>query len=181
MLKEYGANSQASTWVTLGGLNKKTGKPNPTKIEGYYQGVVTGPNSFDPDKTKTTIMLKTSDGKTTGVNASTNLVIKLGDAEKEFKAENGTSPKGANMLITFVGETPTKKGNSLKLFSVQFDNEDVVAVDSSVLENDEQDVGETYEEEFSADEATQTAALAAVERKARVQALLNGKGKSIKG
>lgn len=179
MLKEYGANSQASTWVTLGGLNNKTGKPNPTKIEGYYQGTVTGPNTFDPDKVKTTIMLKTSDGKVTGVNASTNLVIKLGDAEKEFKVENGVTPKGANMLITFLGETPTKKG-TLKLFSVQFDSEDVVSFDSDI-ENDESDLGAAYEEDSANEDVVQTAALAAVERKAYVKSLLNGKGKSVKG
>jgi hypothetical protein len=168
-------------YVTVGGFSKK-GEKNPEWAEGYYLGSVSGTNQFDEGKTKVIFMLKTPAG-IIGVNGNANLVNKMQDSERGFKAATGNPPIGAFLRIDFTGEVKSGKGNPMKTFKVQFDDENVidVAAVSSQDENssyqDEED--ETEEQpEMEAPVKTNTAALAAdrAARKARTEALLN-KGK----
>jgi hypothetical protein len=133
-LKQYGTSgSDNQEWVTLGGINRKTGKANPTKVSGYYLGVTKGVNTFDETKEKITIILQKEDGNKIGVNASSNMVIQLERAEKGFKEEEGREPVGSFAQIEFTGEMPSKKGNPLKLFSVLFDPDDTLSVNEEVV------------------------------------------------
>lgn len=165
-------------WVTLGGVNKQ-GVKNPTSAEGFYLGRTEGINQFDASKTKVTFMLKTPSG-TLGVNASVNLITRMTTSERNFMAKEGKSANGAFVVITFLGEEPSGKGNPMKLFSVKFDPEniDTTAADTVLARGssyaDDEDTSSTN----GADEdAEQNVALAAAERAAKVKALLANKGK----
>lgn len=181
--KEYGSGPDISEWVTLGGVNKKTLRPNPTKISGHYLGAVVGPNKFDDTKTSTTLILKTDKGRV-GVNASSNLVTRMKRAEEEFQEEYGYPAKGAAIIIEFLREEPSKKGNPVKIFKVQLDGESMKApgVDDEnslprgrnvAIVDDSDDAGDSFDEDYT---ATTTAAA----RKAEVEGLLKRSANSKK-
>lgn len=183
-------DAQPDSWVTVGGISKKTGKKNPSTQTGYYLGRTVGKNQFDEDKDKVTFMVKTDRG-VVGVNGNSNLIRRMDAAERNFKSAEGKSPLGASVVITCTGEQPSKKGNPMKLFDVQFDADDMIEVQSAgpisateddggyVADTEDQD-GSTYSDDNEDDEdSAQAAAQAAAERKAKVQALLaKGKNKS---
>jgi len=176
--KDY-SSPRPDNWVNLGGTNKQ-GKKNPGTLEGYYLGRTEGPNQFDATKTKTTFIFQNAaiDGKPVqgivGVNGSANLVNKMKDAELNFRAQEGKAPLGVRTLLTYTGELNIGKGNTMKTFTAQFDSDDQIEV-TAVATADEYAPDEDEEESTDgADEdASQAAALAAAERAAKVQELLN--------
>ena len=59
--------------VTLGGVDKKTGKTNPKSVEGYFLGTRTlGPNKFNKTKIDYTHIVQTNAGNT-GVWGKTHM------------------------------------------------------------------------------------------------------------
>lgn len=172
----------ADNTVSLGGRNKKTGKANPTSAEGYFLGTrqVNSPKS----KTGTAAIhfLQTPKG---------NLGI-WGKTDMDRKLSNVTP--GAMIRISFDKMVPTPNGEMYK-FKVEVDASNTIEIDlqsnatadtgagygddgtdATGSDNDEDDAAEAtsrYEEE----EVSQSAALSALERKNKVQALLN-KGKA---
>ena len=186
--KSYGEQPAVDEWVTLGGVNKTTNKANPKVIEGYYLGVMKGTNKFDPGKEKTTIVLRTAQNVKVGVNVPTNLKIRLERAEKEFREKHGGAPAGVNTRIEFLDEVPSKKGNPLKLFSVQFDADDRIDVNLASFQDsqtgredeDEEDLeGEEEEERASFSPSPSSRAKPSsgsdADRQAKLQALLSKK------
>lgn len=175
-------------WITIGGVDK-TGKTNPTSASGYYCGRSEGPDAFNPEKTKTNFMIQTPEG-VVGINGNTNLVQKMTTSEKNFKAREQKTPLGVLVQIKFVGtqKSEIKGRNPMKLFEVLFDasnvNEDLAnltATSTSDDSYDDEDAEADYQSDAASSEvdedAMQAAELANLERKAKVQALLN-KGKT---
>lgn len=105
--------------VTLGGYNTKTRQENPTKLEGYYTGVVSGPDKFNPGKTKNTYTFLTKEGPIS-TKASSDLDSKLKNAHI-----------GRMTLIEFTGEKDTGKGNPQKLFRVRQDSTNVISAEQA--------------------------------------------------
>lgn len=180
--KEY-KDVQPDYWVTIGGTDKK-GNKNPTSIEGYYMGRSVGTNSFDATKTKTTFMLKTPKG-IAGVNGNANLVVGMDKAERNFNSKEGRSALGVALFLESTTEIATKKGNPMKVFSVLFNKEDSIEVDTSTFgsagyndsdaEEDESENDADNESSYEAAPTSRSSALSASERKAQVEALLKGK------
>lgn len=161
--------------VNLGGINKKTGKPNPKSVEGYYLGTKTGiPNKFDPAKPDCMHILQTEKGNV-GVWGKSHLNPQMSKAIP-----------GSMVRITFTGTRPSKKGNDQLLFTVEQDKTnnidvgDLQAQDSETYAADDSGDSELFEapqEEpvYVAPTPPKTAAKAPdAARQAKVQALLNG-------
>lgn len=163
------ASLEADQTISLGGTNSKTGKPNPTQVEGYYLGS----KEVESPKSKSgkayLYYFKTAKG-TTAVWGKTNMDRKMASANI-----------GEMTLVIQNGTQKTTNG-TMYLYSVQQDDSNTISVsvpklntneridddyDSST--NDEEVSTTTYEE----DEARQVNALSAAERKAKVQSLLS--------
>lgn len=166
--------------VTIGGVNEKTGKPNPKSIEGYFLGTkITGPNKYNRSKMNKLHVLQTEDGNV-GVWGKTNMDQKLA----------GVTP-GTMIRITFTGEKDVGKGNPMLCYKVEEDTENTIEVGTldSGLSSEEE---ETYEpedetdpedEEPTVDEVPPARAQApkkaaqtpSAERQAKVKSLLGGR------
>lgn len=173
------------TTISLGGMNKKTGKANPTKIEGYYLGK----KEVEDRKKKSGISyiyaFQTPKGNI-GVWGKTDLDRKMLCA-----------PTGAMLRVTQSGIVPTPNGDMYKYkVEVDVDNTiDVPHVQPTSRVNDAYEantytsVDEEEEsldaEEIAVDELTYARPKAptpkpapSAERVARVQALLSGARKN---
>lgn len=180
------------TTISLGGTNKKTGKPNPRKVEGYYLGY----RQVDSPKSKSgkanLYVFQTHDG-TLGVWGKTDLDHKMGSVKP-----------GTMTRVTQTGMKPTKNGD-MYAFKVEVDKANTIDVDldsgsgseDSGYEAASDDVA-AYEDdtdvdadEAQADElppasrpaAARTAAAASApsaDRQAKVQALLNSRRSAAK-
>lgn len=171
----------ASETVSLGGANKKTGKKNPTSIEGYYIGTRQVPSQKAKSGFAALHILQTERGNV-GVWGKTNLDQKMA----------GVVP-GSMIRITFVGMVETRN-NPMYKYKVEVDTSnsiDVSSVSSELpAEGDEDSSGaddtpetDIYAEEEAVDEvpvrrqatlnktplSTPSAA-----KQANVRALLNG-------
>lgn len=165
------------TTITLGGKDKKTGKPNPTRIEGYFLGTKeVGPNKFNKQKTDVVHVFQTKEGNT-GVWGKTDLDTKLKNAIP-----------GRMVRATFTGTIPTNKGNDMLKYKVEVDDSNTIDVSDLVVStsDDNSYANETVDEESEDDAEDEyetppkvaAAALASqAERKAKIDALLN-KGKN---
>lgn len=167
----------ASSSIALGGVNKKTGKKNPTAVEGYYLGSrkVTSPKSKGGQAYLH--VLQTADGNL-GVWGKTDMDRKV----------TAVTP-GTMIRVTHTGMVPTKNGDMYK-YKVEVDSENTIEVSAGSNFNNKEETAEeedldTYEdEETYADEDEEINTPAKVfqaaqtfsERKAKVQALLS-KGK----
>lgn len=125
--------------ISLGGHNKKTGKANPSRIEGYY----IGNRQVVSAKAKSGFCLlhvfQTKDGLT-GVWGKTDLDRKL-----------ATSTAGAMTRVTFTGMKETKN-NPMYVFKVEVDADNTI--DVSGLANSTADSSESEEEGYgSSDES----------------------------
>lgn len=168
------ADLSADTTISLGGVNKKTGKANPSKVEGYYLG-----SKKVADKKKKSgfsfIYILQNDKGNIGVWGKTDLDRKMQAA-----------PVGAMVRITQSGMTPTPNGDMYK-YQVAFDPENTITVlavgyqaaeesyDNNEAEDNEEDsyTANTYENEVT----SQKVALSASARTQQVEALLKGKVK----
>ena len=166
----------AETTITIGGKDKKTGKSNPTKAEGYYLGsrVVEG-GKYGPS---TLHFLQTAGGNV-GVWGKTNL-------DKQLKLVK----LGAMIEITYAGMVETKN-NPMHTYKVRQDKSNTIEVsgsgdagweDSSFESQEAEDGFDNLQDEEESAPApvrvSPTAALgSAAERKARLDAVL-GKNKT---
>lgn len=161
---------EAETTTALGGVNNKTGKPNPTSIEGYLLGTKTITNA-DGQNSKVHYF-KTSKGNQ-AIWGKTNIDTQLAGITT-----------GTMTRVTFEGKVKVKKGFMYK-FLVETDEDNTIEVNSpkaaapqasqAYEEEEEDSLAVDSEEEIDAyesDESTQLVALAAAEKKAKVAALL---------
>jgi hypothetical protein len=170
----------ADVTVALG-KKDKTGKPYPKQAEGFYLGSRTVENKRGESKLH---FLQTAKGNL-GVWGTTDLNRKLGQA-----------PVGSMVRVTSTGTKPTPNGD-MYTYKVEVDSENTIEVsgaesneisngrdggyDASDSYGSEDTDGGSDEEEGEDEDNGQASALAAAERKAKVEALLRGgKGKSAK-
>ena len=133
--------------VTIGGVNRKTNKPNPKTVEGYFIGTKGGiPNKFNPDKPNQLHVLQTKAGNV-GVWGKTNLDQKMKSV-----------PPGTMIRISFTGTKPSNKGNDMLLYKVEADAENTIEVSGQSNEayapasdEDEAVAGFSYGDEEEAD------------------------------
>lgn len=93
------------TVVTLGGINKTTGKKNPTELEGYLLGIEDRANKFNPGKPQKFYLFQTKDGEV-GVYGKAGIDSVLRGARL-----------GAMTKLVSTGETlDTGKGFPMKVF-----------------------------------------------------------------
>lgn len=180
------ASLDADTTIALGGVNKQTGRKNPTSIEGYYLGSRQVDGKRGPSNLH---FLQTPKGNV-GVWGKTDLDRKLSSVLV-----------GTMIRASFVGMTPTPKGDMYK-FKVEVDKDNTIEVatlsagagntTSSAYSEDaagDEDDGVPYgadsdDDSYEEDEESQQAALLAAEaaakeaalKKAKMNAILN-KGK----
>lgn len=167
----------ADNVIALGGVNKKTGKKNPTQVEGYYLGAREVESRKSKDGKAKIHFFQTSKGNI-GVWGKTDLDRKL-------------SSVGAGTMVraTFSGMKPTPNGEMYS-YKVEHDPENAIEVslsdsndsdsDSSsedTTSNDSYEESEETSTEDDEDESISAATLAkdAAERKQRVQNLLKNK------
>lgn len=175
----------ADTTISLGGTNKKTGKANPTKVEGYYLGSRTVPSPMSKTGTAFVHVFQTASGNT-GVWGKTDLDRKM----------QAATP-GAMTRVTQNGLAPAKPGKqAMYKFKVEIDEENTIEVAGFPNNEDTADgstepsfdeVGETGldDEDEALDEVQPvrtaprpTANSVDAARQAKVAALLAGKGKA---
>jgi len=176
------ASLDCDTTVTLGGVDKKTKKKNPTQIEGYFLGSKeTGPNKFNKAKIDLVHVFQTPKGNV-GVWGKTDL---------DRKIKNVTP--GTMVRATFDGTLPTNKGNDMLKYKVEIDESETIdvsdLVDSQDSGGDDNNTqygddpaidGEDYEdsdEDDNSNSVLSASSDAVAERAAKVQALL-GKNKA---
>jgi hypothetical protein len=162
--------------IALGGFNKKTRKDNPTSIEGYYLGSREVPSKLSKNGLAKIHVFQTAKGNV-GVWGKTDLDNKL----------IGVTP-GTMTLVKFDRMQKTSTGEMYK-YKVAVDKDNTVAVSAQApaATNDSASTDDSYNDEAFANEdidtasdeedAAQALALAAAERKAKVEALL-AKGKN---
>jgi len=159
------------TTISLGGFNKKTGKNNPTSVEGYFLGA----RKVESKKAKSgyafIYTLQTSKGNI-GVWGKTDLDRKMESVQP-----------GHMVRASFDKMVATPNGEMYK-FKVEVDADNTIEVSSAAPKtnsykteassnNDEYESNEDIpENNYEEEEAEQQAALAAAERKAKVDALL---------
>jgi hypothetical protein len=161
------------TTISLGGVNKKTNKPNPKQVEGYYLGSRKVEDRKKKSGYSYIYVLQTPKGNL-GVWGKTDLDRKM----------EAVTP-GVMIRITQSGMAATPNGEMYK-FKVEFDESNTIEVVSasslssadsgSATAEETDDASYPYDEaapEYEDEEATQVAALAAAERQAKVKALLN--------
>ena len=171
----------ADVTVAIGGTNRKTGKKNPTQVEGFYLGSRTVESKKSKNGTAQIHFFQTSKGNV-GVWGKTDMDRKL-----------ATATPGAMTLVKFEKMQNTPNGEMYKYSVAQDeDNSIEVATMSNETGSDDSDESSDYEAAGSEDDvladdsgedeedARQAQALAAAERKAKVQSLLNRKGGTAK-
>lgn len=178
--------------TALGGINKKTGKKNPTSVEGYYLGSY----EFDSKLSKTGkawVHVFQTDTGNTGIYGKTNLDRKMKSAEI-----------GTMTLVTQKGMQETKNA-PMYLYEVAQDRANAISVnvgltapsrdaedDVSTTFNDNSDAADDIDDSDDLDDAPadevapvratapkRAAAAPDAASRARVQALLN-KGRNNK-
>jgi hypothetical protein len=165
----------ADKTISLGGVNKKTGKKNPTSIEGYYIGAKQVPNKYSKTGTSPLHIFQTHEGNV-GVWGKTDLDKSLLQVVP-----------GVLVRATFTGIAELKGGNTMYKYKVEADADQTieVATDSSTYSSDDGEADyappvAVTEDELDGEDAAQEAQLqalaaSAAARKAKVEALLKNK------
>lgn len=110
--------------VVLGGVDKKTGKKNPTQLEGYYLRVESRPNKFNPDKPQNFYVFQTAEGQV-GIYGKAGI-------DREMKK----ATLGVMTLVKDTGQVlDTGKGNPMKVFQIAQDKANVLDADSLAASN----------------------------------------------
>lgn len=159
----------ADTVIALGGKDKKTGKPNPKQVEGYYLGKreVSGGKY---EKTATIYYFQTPEGNL-GVWGKTDLNRKMGSVAQ-----------GTMVRATHTGMTPTPNGE-MHTYRVEFDPENTIEVDfpSNAVaaagrgpEEESEGYSNGTEDEEQGEEQEELRS-SALQRKSAVQSLLGRK------
>ena len=110
------ADLDCDSTTALGGMNKTTGKPNPTKVEGYYIGSKDTPSKKSKTGFAKLHILQTDKGNL-GIWGKTDLDRKMMAVEP-----------GCTVRITQNGMVPTGKGNDMYKFKVEVDEENRIEV-----------------------------------------------------
>ena len=184
------ASLDAEVTISLGGVNRKTGKKNPTAVEGYYLGSRTVANKKGESKIHffkfgTTNKDIIADLKGCGVRLGETVGV-WGKTDSDRKL--GAVVPGTMTLISFDKMQSTPNGEMYK-YIVKHDQDNMIDVSGLDSQSSDGKGGSGFEDNesnassYSSDEDTSdddanvnAAAIAAAERKAKVQALL-GKGK----
>jgi len=103
--------------ISLGGSSKKTGKANPTSVEGYYLGSKDIKSDFSKTGLAKMHVLQTRDGNV-GVYGKTDLDRKIVNA-----------PVGSMVRLSFTGTQPIKGKADMYKFKVEVDAENTIEVD----------------------------------------------------
>lgn len=170
------------TAIQLGGTNKKTGKPNPKFVEGYYLGSKTTQSDFGEGKLH---VFQTAEGNV-GVWGKTN-------SNRLLASEH----LGQMVKLSFTGMGKAQKGRAAPYnYELLFDADNTIAVASDSAESfgqeeaasddtgsEEVDYSQDEASEESTDEAPparpvmpkRAAATPSPEARAKVQALLNSR------
>lgn len=158
------------TVTAIGGVNKKTNKPNPTSIEGYFLGSREVPSAMSKTGFAKIHVFQTPKGNE-GVWGKTDLDIKLA----------GVTP-GTMTLVKFDRMQANKGKQPMYKYKVSVDKDNTIEVagtsvvgNAETVESDETYAGNSsgYQDtDDGADDAAQAAELARLERVARLQALL---------
>ena len=110
------ADMDCDSTTALGGFNKKTGKPNPTKAEGYLIGSKDVPSTKSKTGFAKLHIIQTAKGNL-GIWGKTDLDRKMLAVEP-----------GCMIRITQNGTVPTGKGNDMYKFKVEVDEENRIEV-----------------------------------------------------
>lgn len=102
--------------TALGGVNKKTGKPNPKKAEGYYLGSKEVDSKMSKTGKAFIHILQTPNG-TLGIWGKSDLDRKI----------KSVTP-GTMVRVTQNGTAPTNKGNPMFKFKVEVDSDNTIDV-----------------------------------------------------
>lgn len=161
--------------ISLGGTNKKTGKANPTKIEGYYLGKKEVEDRKKKSGKSYIYVFQTPKGNV-GVWGKTDMDRKMEAATEGFM-----------LRVSHTGMAQTPNGEMYK-YKVEFDSENTIPVLSKGSSNtayeepveasfgtDDEDEEDNFS--YEAPTAPALSASSAAERQAKVQALLNKKAK----
>lgn len=165
----------ADNTTALGGVNKKTGKTNPTKAEGYYLGS----REVDSPRSKTgkakIHFLQTENGNL-GVWGKTDLDRKIAQVRP-----------GTMIRVTQSGKQEIPGKNPMYKFKVEVDETNTIYVPDQLQES-ESSTEESYEddvndsdlaglsdevEHVAAQRPAQPSSVPSAERQAKVKALLN--------
>lgn len=170
----------ADVTTAIGGKNKKTGKKNPSSIEGFYLGSRKVESKKSKNGLASIHFLQTDEGNV-GVWGKTDLDRKIA----------GVTP-GTMIRISHTGMQSTPNGDMYK-YKVEVDEDNTIEVstpseeneersasasdDSEDSEDDEEASEDTEDSEDDEEDSAQLAAAAksAAERKAKVQGILKGK------
>ncbi len=158
--------------VVLGGVDKTTGRKNPTELEGYLVEIQQRPNKFNPNQPQNFYVFQTQAGlKGVYAKAGINSVLK-------------GAQLGAMTKLVATGETlDTGKGNPMKVFKGFQDKKNTIDVTTVQLTTtDDTESYESEEAEVEADEPVlppparpaRAAAAPSAANQAAVQALLSG-------
>lgn len=152
--------------IALGGVNKQTGKSNPTSIEGYFLGSREVPSAMSKTGFAKIHVFKTASGNT-GVWGKTDLDLKLASVTP-----------GTMTLAKFDRMQPQKGKQSMYKYKVLVDSENTIEVAGATAaetSDTSADYNDTTTEDTVDEDEAQAAALANAERRAaaaRVQALV---------
>lgn len=111
------ASLDAETTTALGGVNKKTGRANPTKAEGYFIGSKVVESKKSKTGTAKIHILQTSKGNL-GIWGKTDLDRKM-----------LAVPAGSMVRITQSGMVAIPGGNDMYKFKVEVDTDNSIDVD----------------------------------------------------
>lgn len=162
----------ADVTISLGGKDKKTGKLNPTTIEGYYLGKRVIADTKKKSGKSYIYIFQTPTGNK-GVWGKTDLDNKM------LEVTPGTMTRAS-----FLKMVPTKNGDMYR-YKVEVDVDNTIEVSavevedtgSDYLETDSTTNEEQFEEQLIPDEVGEEAEAAALlaqeEQLAKVQAILN--------
>lgn len=172
----------ADITISLGGINKKTGKKNPTEVEGYYLGTRTVDSKKDKKGYAHIYFFQTQNG-TIGVWGKTDLDRKM----KQVKPGTMTQIKQSGTIATPNGDmykftVAVDKENTIEVadHSDSSPHSDAVEATSYAASNDDEEAEETEEEQLElplprAAAPSRPATTPSAERQAKVQALLSRK------
>ena len=157
----------ADETIALGKKDKKTGKPYPKQVEGYYLGTRTVENKRGESKLH---FLRTSKGNL-GIWGTTDLNRKLGGVVS-----------GTMVRITSTGTRPTPNGD-MYTYLVEQDKENTIPVNLSTNDYQNSSSSDNNDDDYVSndnDEDTSYTAPVAVSasRKAEVEAFLKSRTKN---
>lgn len=120
----YESLEQEYKIVKLGGIDKTTGKKNPTQLEGYYLGFELRPNKFNPQKPQHFFKFQTQAGLVGTYGNSAGMVRAMRNAVE-----------GCMTKLVDTGETlDTGKGNPMRVFKAWQDKANTIDVSTVNVE-----------------------------------------------